>query len=253
MGALSVLSLPGLPEIGAGDDLGGLIARAAGRSGEPIEAGGVVVVAHKAVSKAEGAVVSLAQVEPSGRARALAAAQGRDPRLVQVVLDESAEVLRAERGVIISRTWHGFVCANAGVDQSNAPAPDTVVLLPRDPDASARQIRARLAELTGEVVGVVVSDSFGRPWRNGQCDVALGCAGLAPMADWRGRTDSAGRELAATWLAIADAAAAAADLARAKDSGEPVVLIRGLGAYVTLDDGPGAAAVRRPVAEDLFR
>ena len=179
--------------------------------------------------------------------------QEKDPRAVQVVLDESVEVLRAERGVLVCRTRHGFVCANAGVDASNATDPDTLVLLPRDPDASARRIRARLRELTGARVAVLITDSFGRAWRHGQLDVAIGLAGMQPLDDWRGRTDASGLELRATWLAVADAAAASADLARAKDSREPVVIIDGLQRYVTEEDGPGAAALLRPLQEDLFR
>ncbi len=175
---------------------------------------------------------------------------------MQVVLDQSTEILRASGGVLISRTHHGFVCANAGVDTSNAAAEDgteTLIVLPRDPDASARTVRARLRELTGAAPAVLITDSFGRAWRHGQCDVAIGCAGMAPLEDWRGRTDSVGLELRATWLAVADAAAAAADLARAKDSREPVVLIDGLARFVTAEDGPGAAALLRPLEEDLFR
>jgi coenzyme F420-0:L-glutamate ligase/coenzyme F420-1:gamma-L-glutamate ligase len=155
--------------------------------------------------------------------------------------------------VLICRTHHGFVCANAGVDASNASAPDTLVVLPRDPDASARALRARLRELSGATVAVLITDSFGRAWRHGQCDVALGCAGMSPLEDWRGRTDVAGLELRATWLAVADAAAATADLARAKDSREPIVLIEGLERFVTPGDGPGAASLVRPLEEDLFR
>jgi coenzyme F420-0:L-glutamate ligase/coenzyme F420-1:gamma-L-glutamate ligase len=253
MGALSAVSLTGLPEIAPGDDLAALIAAAAERAGESLGDGTVIAIAHKAISKAEGAVVALSAVTAGDRARELAADHDKDARVMQVVLDESAEILRAERGVLICRTHHGFVCANAGVDHSNVAAPDTVVLLPRDPDASARHLRARVSELTGARPAVLVSDSFGRAWRHGQCDVALGCAGLAPLQDWRGHRDGAGRELQATWLATADAAAATADLARAKDSREPVVLIRGLERHMTAADGPGAAALLRPVAEDLFR
>jgi coenzyme F420-0:L-glutamate ligase/coenzyme F420-1:gamma-L-glutamate ligase len=171
---------------------------------------------------------------------------------VQVVLDQSHEVLRATRGVLVCRTHHGFVCANAGVDASNA-VNGTVIVLPTDPDASARGLRARLRALTGAHVAVLITDSFGRAWRHGQCDVAIGCAGLTPLDDWRGRTDSAGLELRATWLAVADAIAATADLARAKDSREPVVLLDGLERFVTDDDGPGAASLLRPLGEDLFR
>ncbi len=212
-------------------------------------AGDVVAVAHKAISKAEGRTRRLAAVAPSARARALAGVLGKDARALQVVLDESRAVLRAERGVLIAETHHGFVCANAGVDASNAGEPDTVILLPRDPDASARALRAALPGRPA----VLVTDSFGRAWRHGQCDVAIGCAGLTPLEDWRGRADSVGRELRATWIAIADEVAAAADLARDKGSREPVVIVRGLERRVSVQDGPGAAALRRPPEEDLFR
>jgi coenzyme F420-0:L-glutamate ligase/coenzyme F420-1:gamma-L-glutamate ligase len=155
--------------------------------------------------------------------------------------------------VLVCRTHHGFVCANAGVDASNAPDSGTVIVLPADPDASAQNLRERLRELTGAQVGVLITDSFGRAWRHGQCDVAIGCAGLQPLDDWRGRTDSAGMELRATWLAVADAIAATADLARTKDSREPVVILGGLERFVTEEDGPGAVALLRPLGEDLFR
>ena len=245
---LAALPIDGLPEIAAGDDLGALIATAA-----QLQDGDVLAVAHKVVSKAEGRVVSLAAVAPGDRAHELAAQHGKDPRAVQVVLDESAEVLRAERGVLICRTRHGFVCANAGVDASNAPGPDSLVLLPTDPDASARALRERVREAAGVAVAVVVTDSFGRAWRHGQCDVAIGCAGLAALDDWRGLRDSAGLELRATWIAVADEVAAAADLVRTKDSRQPVVVVRGLERHVTRDDGPGATGLVRPVDEDLFR
>ena len=250
MTELLVTALDPLGEITAGDDLAGLVVAAASGSGG-LDAGDVLVVAHKVSSKAEGAVVSLADVEPSSRAIELAREQGRDPRVVEVVLRQSAEVLRAERGVLICRTRHGFVCANAGVDQSNTGA-DEVVVLPADPDGSARSLRKSLAERVGAAPAVVITDSFGRAWRQGQVDVAIGCAGLAPLDDWRGRADARGRELGATWLAVADAVAAAADLVRAKDSGEPCVRVRGLERFVTENDGPGAAALLRPAAEDLF-
>jgi coenzyme F420-0:L-glutamate ligase/coenzyme F420-1:gamma-L-glutamate ligase len=258
--SLRARGLDGLPEVRAGDDLAALIASSP--QGGRLQEGDVVVIAHKAVSKSEGAVVSLADVRPGPRALELAAeaadpaspvGQGKDARTLQVVLDESAEVLRAERGVLICRTRHGFVCANAGVDASNVSEPETLVLLPRDPDASARRIRGRLRELTGAAPAVLITDSFGRAWRHGQLDVAIGLAGLQPLEDWRGRTDAAGRELKATWLAVADAAAAAADLARTKDSRQPVVVIEGLERFVTAEDGPGAAALLRPLDEDLFR
>jgi coenzyme F420-0:L-glutamate ligase/coenzyme F420-1:gamma-L-glutamate ligase len=246
---LTARALEGLPEIAAGADLGALIAERA----EPRD-GDVVVVAHKAVSKAEGRVRRLGDVTPGPRAVELAAAHEKDPRQVQAVLDETAELLRAERGVLICVTRHGFVCANAGVDTSNA-APDTLVLLPADPDASARALRARLRELTGAAPAVVITDSFGRAWRHGQTDVAIGAAGLAPLEDWRGRSDSVGRGLRATWIAVADQLAAVADLSRRKDSREPVVVVSGLDRHVLSadDDGPGAAALVRPASEDLFR
>jgi coenzyme F420-0:L-glutamate ligase/coenzyme F420-1:gamma-L-glutamate ligase len=248
---LSVSSLSGLPEIRAGDDLGALISAAAGDG--RMHDGQVVAIAHKVVSKAEGAFVDLADIEPTARAGELAVEQGRDPRVVQIVLDQSEEIVRASNGVLICRTHHGFLCANAGVDASNSASPELVITLPVDPDLSARRLRARLRELTGASPAVLVTDSFGRAWRHGQLDVAIGLAGMAPLDDWRGRTDSNGLELRATWLAIADAAAATADLARAKDSREPVVILDGLERFVTDEDGPGAVALLRALEEDLFR
>ena len=233
-----------------GDDLAELIAAAAPKG---LSDDDVLVVAHKVVSKAEGSLRRLGDVEPGARATEMAAEQGKDARLVQVVLDESAAVLRAERGVMVCETHHGFVCANAGVDASNAGAADELVLLPMDPDGSARRLRARLAELRGVRPAVIVSDSFGRAWRVGQTDVAIGAAGLRPVEDWVGRRDAVGRELRATAIAVADSIAAAADLARTKDSRQPAVLVRGLGEHVTGADGPGAAALRRERDMDLFR
>ena len=233
-----------------GDDLAGLIVK---HLAEPLSTGDVLVVAHKVVSKAEGRIRALADVEPGPEALALAGELDKDPRHVQVVLDGTRRVLRAQRGVLIVETVHGFVCANAGVDASNAGEPDTVVMLPVDPDASARGVRRRIKELTGVAPAVLITDSFGRAWRHGQTDVAIGCAGIRPLEDWRGRTDASGHELRATWIAIADELAAAADLARAKDSSQPVVLVRGPERHVSADDGPGAAALIRPEAEDLFR
>jgi coenzyme F420-0:L-glutamate ligase / coenzyme F420-1:gamma-L-glutamate ligase len=255
---LHARAVSGLPEVHAGDDVAALVvaALAAERPAAALRDDHVLAIAHKAVSKAEGAVVALADVTAGERARELAAqipAQGKDPRAIQVVLDESQEILRAERGVLVCRTRHGFVCANAGVDASNASSPETLILLPRDPDGSARAIRARVRELTGASPAVLISDSFGRAWRHGQLDVAIGLAGMQPLEDWRGRADVAGRELQATWLAVTDAAAASADLAREKDSREPVVIIEGLERFLTGEDGPGAHALLRPLEEDLFR
>ncbi len=250
MRTLSAVALEGLPELRPGDDLAAPIAAAL--PGD-LSDGDVVAVAHKVVSKSEGRIRRLADVEPGERARELAAEHGKDARVVQAVLDESAQLLRASRGVLICETRHGLVCANAGVDRSNAADPDELVLLPEDPDASARRLRARIAAARGVRPAVLITDSFGRAWRLGQTDVAIGAAGLIPLDDWRDRRDSHGRELRATAIAVADSIAAAADLVRAKDSAEPVVLVRGLGRFVTVDDGPGAAALRRPAAEDLFR
>ncbi|MDQ1650768.1 MAG: coenzyme F420-0:L-glutamate ligase / coenzyme F420:gamma-L-glutamate ligase [Frankiaceae bacterium] len=245
---LVAAALPGIPEVGSGDDLAELLADAAGS----LAVGDVLVIAHKVVSKAEGRVVALEGVQAGERARTLGAAHGRDPRLVEVILGESAAIVRSRPGVLICRTHHGYVCANAGVDASNASAAGELVLLPADPDASARALRARLRELTGVAPAIVIADSFGRAWRIGQCDVAIGIAGLAPAEDWRGRHDAAGRMLAATIVAVADEAAAAADLVRGKDSREPAVLVRGLERHVTDADGPGAVALIRRRDEDLF-
>ena len=247
MARLQADPLPGLPEVRPGDDLAALLAAAARGLDGGVRPSDVLAVAHKVVSKAEGRTVRLADVSPGPRARALAAEHGKDPRHVEVVLGETAELMRADAGRLICRTRHGFVCANAGVDASNAGAPDTLVLLPLDPDASARALRRRLG------CAVVITDSFGRAWRHGQCEVAIGCAGLAPAEDWRGRNDAGGRELAVTVIAIADEAASAADLARGKDTREPAVRIRGLERHVCADDGSGAAALVRALADDLFQ
>jgi coenzyme F420-0:L-glutamate ligase / coenzyme F420-1:gamma-L-glutamate ligase len=265
-GELRVTPVVGLPELSVGMEIGTEIAARA----ELLD-GDVVVVSQKIVSKAEGRVRRLSTVIPGGEARRLAAVLGKEPALVELILAESQEVLRAERGVLIVETHHGFVCANAGIDTSNLPEPDTVALLPEDPDASARRIRAELEREAGVGVGgrtegvsagphprlpaiaVVISDSFGRAWRLGQVEVAIGCAGLTPLDDWRGRTDSSGHELEATLIAVADQAAAAADLVRDKASRTPVAIVRGLDRYVSVEDGPGAASMRRPRDEDLFR
>jgi coenzyme F420-0:L-glutamate ligase/coenzyme F420-1:gamma-L-glutamate ligase len=246
--SVSATAVPGLPEVAPGDDLAALLLA----TGVELRAGDVLCVAHKVVSKAEGRVVRLGDVVPTDRARALAAEHGKDARHLQVVLDETAAIVRERPGVLICRTRHGFVCANAGVDASNAGAPDRLILLPEDPDASARGLRAALRARIGVAPAVVITDSFGRAWRRGQCETAIGVAGLAVIEDWQGRTDSDGRDLRATAIAIADEAAAAADLARAKDSREPAVILRGLERHVTDDDGPGAAALVRAADEDLF-
>jgi len=265
---LRVLPVEGMPEVSEGDQIGKLIAERA-----QLGDGDIVVISQKIVSKAEGQVRKLSEVAPSERARDLAKKLGKEAGLVELVLSESREVLREER-VLITETHHGFVCANAGIDSSNLPEEGTVCLLPKDPDASARRIRK---ELTTRVEGsgvsvagpspllsadthprpphpaVVIADSFGRAWRLGQAEVAIGCAGLQPLDDWRGRADAGGRELSATVIAIADEVAAAADLVRSKDEGVPAAVVRGLARYVGAEDGPSAAALRRPPGEDLFR
>jgi coenzyme F420-0:L-glutamate ligase/coenzyme F420-1:gamma-L-glutamate ligase len=245
---LIAAALAGVPEVRAGDDLAAMLAAAAGLLAD----GDVLVLAHKIVSKSEGRTVALAGVKPGARAIELGAEHGKDPRLVEVILAESEAIVRSRPGVLICRTTHGFVCANAGVDASNAGTDGEVVLLPQDPDASARALRGRLRALTGVAPAIVIADSFGRAWRVGQCDVAIGIAGLAPLDDWRGRHDGGGRPLEATLIAVADEAAAAADLTRAKDSREPAVLVRGLERHVAQGDGPGAAALVRARGEDLF-
>ena len=245
---IDATALCGLPEVRRGDDLGRLIVEAAGE----LRGGDVLAIAHKVVSKAAGRVVALAEVQPGARARALGEEHGRDPRLMEVILGESESIVRSRPGALICRTAHGFVCANAGVDASNAARDGELILLPHDPDGSARALRARLRELSGVAPGLVITDSFGRAWRVGQCDVAIGIAGLAPAEDWRGRPDAGKRTLTATVIAIADEVAALADLVRAKDSREPVVRVRGLERHVTQADGPGGAALIRARAEDLF-
>jgi coenzyme F420-0:L-glutamate ligase/coenzyme F420-1:gamma-L-glutamate ligase len=268
MGEMRVIPVEGLPEVREGDKVGGLIAERA-----KLEDGDIVVISQKIVSKAEGMVRRLADVEPSEKAIDLGKRLGKEPEIVELVLSESREILREDRA-LITETRHGFVCANAGIDASNLPEDGTVCLLPADPDASARAIRKELeTAIEAPAVGVagpspllsadphrrslppavVIADSFGRAWRLGQAEVAIGCAGLAPLDDWRGRVDTGGRELTATVIAIADEVAAAADLVRVKDSGVPAVIVRGLDRHITTEDGPGAAALLRPPAEDLFR
>jgi coenzyme F420-0:L-glutamate ligase/coenzyme F420-1:gamma-L-glutamate ligase len=234
-------AVPDLPEVRPGDDLAALV-----RDRIDLTPTDVLVVAHKVVSKAEGRVVDLAGVEPGERALEWARQWDKDPRAIQVVFDEAAEIVRADAGRLICRTRHGFVCANAGVDRSNAGAEDRAVLLPLDPDESARRLRAALG------CAVVISDSFGRPWRIGQMEIAIGCAGLTPLEDHRGSVDRDGRVMHASHVAIADEAAAAADLARAKATGQPAVRLRGLERHVLADDGPGAAALVRARDHDLF-
>lgn len=245
-GEIGVIPLTGLPELEEGDDLAALLAEAVQRSGG-LEEHDVVVVAQKAVSKVEGRVVRLDEVVPSRRAVQLAGDEG-DPRQVEVILRESAGIVRSRPPLVIARTRHGFICASAGVDASNAKGPGTVILLPLDPDASAASLRDRLAGLMGVAPGVIVSDSFGRAWRQGTTDVALGVAGIAALRDLRGSRDAAGYELRSTMIAVADEIAGAAELVMGKTRGVPAAIVRGL----DLDgDGHGADIVMPP-ARDLF-
>ena len=242
MTELRVVPLAGMPEVERGADLGALVAAVA-----ELEDTDVVVLAQKVVSKAEGRVVRLAEVEPSERARELAADE--DPRRVEVILREAVRIVRARPPLVIAETRHGFVCASAGVDASNAPEPGTVVLLPEDPDASAARIRARLRELTGCDVAVLVSDSFGRPWRQGTTDVAIGAAGLQVLLDLRGVHDRVGYELHATTIAVADEIAGAAELVMGKTADVPGAIVRGL----SLAGSGRARDLVIPRDRDLFR
>lgn len=236
---ISLVALEGIGEVRSGDDLAVMIAAALGATGIGLENDDVLVVTQKVVSKAEGRVVELASVTPRQEAVAWGERWGKDPRQVELVLQESAEVLRmAPGGLIISRTRHGFVCANAGVDLSNVGGEDVATLLPVDPDGSARTLRERLGELAGAWPAVIISDSFGRPWRNGIVNVAIGCAGLQPLLDLRGTPDADGRVMNSTVIAVADELASAADLAGGKVSGRPVVLVHGY----RHEAGEGAAA-----------
>lgn len=247
---IRILPVPGLPEISEGFGLGAAIAGAS-----EIDRGDIVVISQKAVSKSEGRLVRLAEVEPGERAQQTAARLGKDPRIVELVLAESRAVIREqpERGILITETVHGLICANSGIDASNLPEPGTALLLPEDPDRSARRIRREIAAVCGVRPAVLVTDSLGRAWRLGQAEVAIGCAGIEPLEDWRGKSDSSGRELSATVIATADQIAAAADLSRNKTSRTPAVVVRGLDQLVNDADGPGSAAQIRPAAEDLFR
>ena len=245
MKRIEILGVDGMPEVSPGDDLGELISSRA-----RLEPGDVVVVAQKVVSKSEGRFRDLTTVIPSDEAVSLAShlIATPDPRIVQVILDESVRVVRTER-VLITETRHGYVCANGGVDHSNIPGSDVVTLLPEDPDASANHVRARIRDLSGVEVGVIVSDTFGRPWRMGIVNVALGVAGLPALVDLRGHMDDAGKELRATVLAIADDLASAAGLIMGKAERTPVVIVRGFELH---GDGRGRDLIR-PAAEDLFR
>jgi len=247
---LQVIPVHGLPEIRPGDDLVGLLLDSLGRSHERLAAGDVVVVAQKVVSKGEGRLVRLAEVVPGERALAMAQESGKDPRQLEVVLSETKQILRWERGVLIVETHHGFVCANAGVDRSNAGAPDTVVLLPVDPDASASRIRDELASRAHVTVAVVITDTFGRAWREGHTNVAIGIAGLPALKRYVGQRDPEGYELRVTEIAMADEIAAAAELVMGKLDRCPVAIVRGL---MFEESDETAQEYVRPAARDMFR
>ncbi len=249
MTELRFRALEGMPWVEPGDDLAELVLRAAAASGVELR-GGVLLVCQKVISKAEGRLLRLSEVEPSPRATEIAREHERDPRLVEVVLRETRRVVRRGHGVLICETHHGFVCANAGVDQSNAPDDDTVVLLPLDPDASASRLRESLLSRGAGPLAVVVTDTFGRPWREGLVDAALGCSGIAPIKDLRGSRDLRGRELVVTANATVDALAAGAGLLMGKGSGVPAVFAQGVAL-----EGQGSVAgdLLRDPALDLFR
>ncbi len=250
---IQVIGVTGMPEIRPGDRLGQLITAAAQRQGTPIEAGDVLVVTQKIVSKAEGRLVDLRAVEPSAFAQQVARESGRDPRLVELVLRESRAIVRmdAARGIIITETRHGFICANAGIDMSNVPGDSMVSLLPEDPDASARSIRQQVGQMLGGApVAVVISDTFGRAWREGHVNFAIGVAGISPLKDYRGTPDACGKVLKVTNIAIADELACASELVTGKAINVPVAIVRGY-EYPT---GPESAqALVRDRATDLFR
>ena len=250
-----IIGLDGIPEVAPGDDLDSLIGNALVASSVGLERGDIVVVTHKIVSKAEGQVVDLRTIEPSPLATEFGERWDKDPRKIEVVLRESRRIVRMDNGLIIAETAHGFVCANAGVDASNA-SPDTVVLLPKNPDASAERLRGALEKRSGlsdtDALAVIISDSFGRPWRQGIVNVAIGVSGMAPLVDYRGQMDAAGYELSASILAVADEVAAAAELVMHKLAGRPVAVVRGYRSPLAGAPGTGRELIMDP-ARDLFR
>lgn len=250
--SVTIFGVTGIPEVHPGDRLGSLIARAADEQGSPLEEGDILVVTQKIVSKAEGRLVSLSTITPSEFAIRFASHTARDPRLVELVLRESRAIVRMDpdRGVIISETHHGFVCANAGIDQSNVPGDDVVCLLPEDSDASARRISGEIREETGLSIPVIISDTFGRAWREGHVNFAIGVAGMDPMTDYRGELDAQGREMHVTTVAVADELAAAAELVQFKAIGVPVSVARG---YPYVPSDTGYASLIRDRDRDMFR
>ena len=254
-GEVRIVGIGGVPEVAPGDDLASLIGAGIAASGERLKPGDIVVITHKIVSKAEGQVVDLRTVTPSPLATEFGERWEKDPRKIEIVLREARRIVRMHNGLIIAETAHGFVCANAGVDASNVAA-DTVVLLPKDPDASAAQVRQALARRFGlhdsGALAVIISDSFGRPWRNGIVNVAIGVSGMAPLIDYRGLTDAAGYELSASILAVADEVASAAELVMHKLDGRPVAIVRGYRSPLPGEPGTGRDLIMG-AERDLFR
>ena len=248
-GQVTITGVEGIPEIDEGADLGAIIVAATRAQGLSLQDGDVITVTQKVVSKAEGRSVVLEDVEPSALAIELATNWEKDARHVEVVLRESKRIVRMDHGVIICETRHGLVCANAGVDASNVPG-DRLMLLPVDPDESAQRIRESIRQGSGADVAVIISDTFGRPWRAGYTEVAIGVAGMLPILDYVGQIDTAGRELRATWICIADELASAAELVTGKINQVPVALIRGYS--VPRGDGSAREMVRQ-ADRDMFR
>jgi coenzyme F420-0:L-glutamate ligase/coenzyme F420-1:gamma-L-glutamate ligase len=250
MSPINIIPIPGIPQIHPGDDLTALLLKAIDDAHIGVEDGDVIVICQKVVSKAEGAVIDLKTVEPSPFSQQIAQLWEKDPRMMEVVLRESSRIVRMKNGVVITETKHGWVCANSGVDASNSYGDDIVIVLPKDPDASARRIRAAIKAQRNATVAVIITDTFGRPWRDGLVEFALGVAGIDPLLDLRGQSDLQGRELHHTVVAVADELAAAAGLLMEKDAAMPAVLIRGY-RYAQVEGD--SKKLIRPAEADLFR
>lgn len=247
---LTIAAIPGVPEIRPGDDLADRLWEAMGRAGLGLRPEDVLVVAHKVVSKAEGRLVNLRTITPSPFARQISGELHKDPRLVEVILGETRRIVRMDRGVLVVETHHGLVCANAGVDQSNVHGTGVVALLPRDPDASARSLRKTLEDRAGCRLAVIIADTFGRPWREGLVNVAIGVSGLQALRDYRGQADPYGFTLVGTMMALADEVASAAELVMGKVDRVPAAIVRGLALQ---EEGRGASDLLRIPERDIFR
>lgn len=250
MERITVYGIDGIPEVEPGDDLAGLIVKAADEQGTPLEDMDILVVSQKVVSKAEGYLIDLSHVQPSEFAKKAAAFVGKDPRMVEVILGESDRIVRMDKGVMITQTHHGLVCANAGVDSSNVRGREMVSVLPADPDGSAANVKRRIQETAGVDVAVIISDTFGRPWRDGILNFAIGVAGIEPMVDYRGQEDPYGKVLKVTRVAVVDELAAASELVTGKLKGIPAAIIRG---YRYVKASGGGADLIRGTDQDLFR